>query len=363
MRDNNFRIIRHIAATAVIFSHAFSLNGGYAYLSNEPLKLYAGMSFAEIAVNIFFIASGFLVTQSILSRGSVTSFILSRALRIYPALVTVVCLTALVFGPVVSTLSLSEYFSYKYVFSYVFFDGLALSPFHTRFALPGVFVGNPVPSVVNGSLWTLPWEVWMYIALAGLLLARADRGKTLAVLWVALMTVHALETFDVVAFRSYDGIALRFSAYFFTGAFFYRYRAALPLNLTRQLVVTIMFIAVTLLVRNAVLLPIFLSHTVLFLALYQPLVVRRLSGGADFSYGIYLYSYPVQQLVVYKMGRHDPYFHTLIALALTLPLAALSWYLVERPTLGLKPRIIDFASGLLCRDRDTFLLRRSRSCD
>lgn len=347
--ENNFRIIRHVAATAVIFSHAFIVNGGLENLIHEPMEGATGVSLAELAVDIFFVASGFLVTQSILTRGSLVAYSISRGLRIYPALIVVVCLSALVLGPLVTALPASEYFSTRSVFSYIFFDASALDPFHTRFELPGVFTGNPYPAVVNASLWTLPWEVWMYILLAGIFVARLLRSAGLATIWLLLMAGHAASMFDIIDFGLRGEIALRFLSYFFTGALFYRYRDMLPLTPFRQAILTAVFVVVTLMARNAVLLPIFLAHTTLFLALHKPLVVKRLSKGADFSYGLYLYAYPVQQLLVMALGPHDPYLHTLLAFALTVPLAAFSWYLIEKPALALKPILIARSDSLLSR--------------
>lgn len=354
--ENNFRIVRHIAATAVIFSHAFIVNGGLENLAHEPLEAATSVSLAELAVNIFFITSGFLVTQSILTRGALTQYFVSRALRIYPALIMVVCLSALALGPLVTVLSANEYMTTKSVYAYIVYDASALNPFRMRYELPGVFPDNPYPNVVNASLWTLPWEIWMYILLAGLFAARLLRGVGLAVFWVVLMGGHAAVAFDIADFGLWGEIALRFMASFFTGALFYRYRSWIVLTPLRQAIVTLVFVIVTLWVQNAVLLPFFLAHTTLFLALYPPLVMKSLSEGADFSYGIYLYAYPIQQLLVMLLGPHDPYLNTLLAFLLTVPMAALSWYLVEKPALGLKPVLmvrVDTAIGRLAEWRSS----------
>lgn len=339
--DNNFRIIRHVAASAVIFSHAFVLVDGVDNLVNEPLEGLTGVSFAELAVNIFFVASGYLVTQSILSRGSLVTYLISRGLRIYPALIAVVFLTALVLGPLVTSLSISEYFTTKSVYAYIFYDASALQPFKMRFELPGVFTTNPYPNAVNASLWTLPWEIWMYLVLAGLFVLRLLRGAWLMVFWLLVMACHAAAMFDIIELGVHGEIALRFLAYFFSGALFYKYQKLLPLTLSRQIAMTAIFTVFTFGVQNATLLPLFVAHTTLFLAFYRPIVVRRLSKGADISYGIYLYAYPVQQALVMFLGPHDPYLNTLLSFIITAPLAALSWYYVEKPALALKPILID----------------------
>lgn len=349
-RENNFRIIRHSAAVAVILSHSFVLTLGIENLGREPLKAATGISFAEIAVNIFFVVSGFLVAQSIMSRRSLVAYAISRILRIYPALITVVCLTAFVLGPILTTLPLAEYFGAKSVYGYVVYNSAALHPLGMRFSLPGVFEDHPYPGVVNASLWTLPWEVWMYIVLALLFLTRLLRPRgRFVILWSGVMVVHLVIAFGLFEPSAGIAIAVRFLSYFFTGSLFFICRDRLRLTTGRQIIFTTVFVLWALVLRNDALLPFFLAHTTLFLSLYPPLVARRFCDGPDLSYGVYLYAYPVQQVLVSLMGRHDPYLNAALSLALTLPLAALSWYLVEKPALGLKGRLITWAGTASCR--------------
>ncbi len=93
-RDNNFSLIRIIAAFAVLITHSFALAIGTG--EAEPFQKFLGMTMGTIAVDIFFITSGFLVTSSLLTRQSVIEFVWARVLRIYPALLVMLCLT--VFG-------------------------------------------------------------------------------------------------------------------------------------------------------------------------------------------------------------------------------------------------------------------------
>jgi peptidoglycan/LPS O-acetylase OafA/YrhL len=335
-RGNNFRLIRHCAAAAVIFSHAFQLTAGPGGIADEPLYRLVGKTCAEIAVDVFFVTSGYLVSQSLFTRGSLAAYALARALRIYPALIAVVALTAFALGPAVTTLPLRDYFSLRPVYSYVVFDAAALSPFHLRAALPGVFESNPWPDVVNGSLWTLPWEVWMYLSLGAIFALKLFRGPWLAAFWAAALLLHLLCACGWLSLSPFAAIASRFVVYFYSGVAFSRYRDHLSITFERQAVVTILFVAATAMLRNDALLPVFLTSTIMFLALNERLVVARLSEGADLSYGIYLYAYPIQQILVSMLGPHDPYLDAAIALTLTVPLAAMSWAMIEKPALDLK---------------------------
>jgi peptidoglycan/LPS O-acetylase OafA/YrhL len=338
-KDNNFRIIRHVAAAAVIFSHAFIVNYGYEALKQEPFKATFGASIAEIAVNVFFIVSGFLVTNSLLSRGNLADFFASRALRIYPGLIVLVLLSALVLGPLTTELPLAQYFSHRPVYSFIVYDSLAISPFHIRYGLPDVFPSLPYPDVVNASIWTLPWEIWMYLSLAAMFVVGLLRRP---LLWAVPIYAGYVAT-EAGLFQDHIMVMIgfRFLAFFYSGALASIYRDKIPLSPLLAAVFAAAFIFVTWLIRKPYLLPFLLAYTVMFLAYYPALITKKLSHGADISYGIYIYAYPIQQLLVWKFGPHDPYLHSVIALAITLVPAYLSWTYIESPSLALKSRIRD----------------------
>ena len=152
-RENNFDSVRLIAAAAVIYGHAHPL-------TQTPDRVFWGNSVESFAVKVFFVISGFLITASWLSDPSPFRYFAKRALRIFPALAVVVAVSALVLGPLVTTLPLSSYFASPQVPAY--FSNIALRPVYY---LPGVFDRLPYPGAVNGSLWSLPAEFAMYLLL------------------------------------------------------------------------------------------------------------------------------------------------------------------------------------------------------
>ena len=160
-RQNSFHLLRLIAASAVLYSHSFPLTSGDKH--TEPLRAAWGCTFGSIAVDLFFLISGMLVTMSLVRRGSALDFAKARFFRIWPGLTVAVLLTVLVLGPAFTTVALSTYFTAKetaryVVLNLVLFKGIA-------YVLPGVFATNAWPSAINGSLWTLPSEVRCYAAL------------------------------------------------------------------------------------------------------------------------------------------------------------------------------------------------------
>jgi peptidoglycan/LPS O-acetylase OafA/YrhL len=345
-KENNFRIIRHLAAAIVIYSHAFIVNEGMAAASaREPFKAMFGISIGEIAVDVFFVVSGFLVTHSLMSRGSLADFFLSRTLRIYPALIVLALLSAFVLGPLTTDLPLSQYFSSKAVYGFAILDSLMLTPIHIRFSLPGVFANLPYPDVVNASLWTLPWELWMYWVLAALFATGLLRRP---LLWaVPIYTAYILAEFNLLNVSALALISVRFLAFFYAGALLSIYRDRISLSPVILIAATLSFCIGTWWSHNAFLLPPLTAYGVIFFAYHPSLVVRKFSHGADLSYGIYILAYPVQQLLVWAFGPHDPYLHTFVALALTITPAYFSWTFIESPCIELKKR---FRSKMIAKD-------------
>ena len=159
-RDNNFNLVRLMAAGLVLVSHSWPLTG----TPGEPLERVAGFSLGHLGVDIFFVVSGFLVTGSLLDR-PMRSFLRARALRIFPALAANAFGTALVIGPFVTALPLAGYFTTWDTWRYALQNSLTW-PMGVCWTLPGVFLGNPGGHAVNGALWSLPWELTMYVLLA-----------------------------------------------------------------------------------------------------------------------------------------------------------------------------------------------------
>lgn len=163
-RENNLNLIRIIAALAVLVTHSFALFYGSG--EAEPFRKSLGITIGSIAVDVFFLTSGFLVTASLLKKQNAIEFIWARFLRIYPGLIVMLFLTALIISPLVSTIDLQSYYSSKDLWIYMLKGMTILKGF--SYNLPGVFESNPYEGAVNGSLWTLRYEVYMYALLVTL---------------------------------------------------------------------------------------------------------------------------------------------------------------------------------------------------
>ncbi|CAN7364552.1 acyltransferase family protein [Duganella sp. LjRoot269] len=345
-KDNNFNLIRILAALAVLFTHSFALSG-----SVEPLRDSLGMTMGSFAVDIFFIASGFLVTGSLLKRQSLIEFCWARLLRIYPALLVALLLTVLVLGPLFTTLPLHQYFASKVVYIYLVKNLLLVAG--TNFILPGVFENNPYPGAVNGSLWTMPYEVRMYLILAVSWLAlRLKRQFRLRAMTWAILASTVIAGIATLAEYLASGAAGQFERLFFMffcGASYYVCRDRIELK--RPL----FYAMVALLLGSAVWgkQPFFVVYTLslaylLFYLAYVPGgMLRRYNLVGDYSYGTYIYAFPVQQAVAALLPGCSAGTMILLSGAVTLALAALSWHLLEQRALALKGRATSSTHRLL----------------
>jgi peptidoglycan/LPS O-acetylase OafA/YrhL len=156
-RDNNLNLIRMIAASAVLVSHAFPIALGEG--TPEPLKAGFGYSLGTLSVFAFFIISGFLIAASYERSSSRRRFLAARTLRLFPGLIVSLLLVAFVMGPVVTTLPVVQYLSDPDTYRFILRNTALISP---QYTLPGVFETNPYPTV-EGSIWTLVYEVLCYV--------------------------------------------------------------------------------------------------------------------------------------------------------------------------------------------------------
>jgi peptidoglycan/LPS O-acetylase OafA/YrhL len=306
---NSFDLLRLLAAVAVIAFHADVLAGRTPWSVGE-------INLGFLGVGAFFVISGYLVTDSRLRSDTFRVFLVKRLLRIEPALIVSLILTAFLVGPLVTSLPLGEYLRNKGAFLYVAKNSLL---YPAAYGLPGVFEHNLAPGVVNGSLWTLRVEFTLYLALG--LLGAAKLLKPLTMAAIALVLASAAFALQAVPHTISPGlvrtslIGAQYAFLFFAGALLRLFDRPLPawslgsalLLLTPAWILGLPILVVWLGSRRSIRLP------------------------ADLSYGLYIYAFPVQQLLA---------SHGLLSfwtsLAATLPFAAASWFVVERPALRLK---------------------------
>jgi peptidoglycan/LPS O-acetylase OafA/YrhL len=322
---NNFNLIRLVAAWMVIYSHAWPITG-----TNGPDLvgwLCRTKSAGELAVDTFFLVSGFLVAAS-RERHSVKDFLAARALRILPALLVAVLLTTLVMGPLVTTDP--HYLRSPITWSYLWRNA---SLWRAEFWLPGVFEHLP-RTAVNGSLWTLPVEGRLYLLLLLAGLVGMLRPKRFFVAWSLAIAGAAGFAWWRAPLPDYLSELLWVTAFFITGtlAWVWRHRIRLsPWPLLALLPLAWMMRGTPLFAGAYFL---FVAYGVLVLGFLARLPVLR---RVDLSYGVYLYGWPMQQLA-FVVGATSVLSNIMLATVLAGACAALSWNLIEYPALQLKSK-------------------------
>jgi peptidoglycan/LPS O-acetylase OafA/YrhL len=329
-RDNNFNLLRMIAATAVLVSHAYPIALGTG--APEPLSAVLHINLGTVAVLTFFAISGYFISKSFHEGANSLEFWTARVLRLYPALLVVLLVTILVMGPACTTENLWAYFTDRRVFSYLERN---LSLIRLQYDLPGVFHDNPYPDAINGSLWTLVYEVACYamVALTARLGLAASKGRFIAFLGMYFISYAALECFGLDGNARIRGIH-ELSLPFVLGMVLYQFRQRLPLSA----VLCGLLGAVALLTYGS---PRFYEAFVLswsyliFYVGYLPIrPLKAYNQLGDYSYGMYLYAFPCEQLAVGMWKGISPLELIAISFPATLVCAVLSWHLLEKSALA-----------------------------
>ncbi len=336
--DNNFKLLRLVAATGVILSHSILLSGS---LSNS-----SAWALGYISVNSFFFISGFLVFASLIHRNNLKHYVQARALRIFPGLIACVTLCTLMIGLGSPEVDLTEYFSSSQTFGFWLKNSLLIVG-EVQTTLPTtVFQNNPLPDEVNTPLWTLQYELLMYAILAFLFFIVTRLHKNTETHWrylIGCLTIVSMILFlvNVIMYQPLSGFTanlMRFSAMFFFGASCYLFRRKIPLGLP---IVCAVFLLLVLSFTSRV-----LFTSVFYLALGYLLLcaaylptgrIRKFNRCGDYSYGLYIYAFPIQQYYIYLYPSIEPIILFFASMLTTLPLAALSWHFIERPALSIKP--------------------------
>lgn len=321
-RSNNLNLVKFIAALFVIISHAYPLCKGAEY--NDILSDLSrnSIAFGSLAVAIFFMSSGFFVTKSLLKSKDSKKYLHNRFIRIFPPLWFTLIVCILVCGLFFSTYNLGKYFLsidfLKYCLNFI------LIPIHN---LPGVFMNNIYPGVVNGPLWTLPIEFVCYLVL--LLAYKLNLVNKKSYKYVALLVI--------VAFVGINLIPLSIKGYiqpcflFFWGSFYWIYRDKITMNNTYFLISLVAFVLLIVLGYGQVASFLFVPYLTLYIAFCLPQCNNRLASLGNLSYDIYLCGWPIQQMIISLFGGSMLVgMNILISIPLSILVGYISYSLVEK---------------------------------
>lgn len=332
-RDNNFNLIRLLAAIGVFVSHTVMITQG-----REAVPQFM-WSLGTISVWVFFAISGFLIAASFERRASLGSFAAARCLRIFPALIVCVLVTVFVLGPSQSSLGIVGYFADPQTYRFLFGN---ISLFGETRELQGVFTKHPA-HYAQITFWSLKYEVLCYAALVVLGLAGIFRSKSdfgffffiATVFWLVLVFVEncvqgllpePIYTFNKLAFVFMLGM----------GAYAYRDHIYLSGLIVAVLVIATWFLWWTPVFH--VLVPLTVAYGVLWAAFVPCGRIREFNRLGDYSYGVYIFGVPIQQVMFSALGDQSPFSNFVFSIGPTLGLAMVSWHMIEKPSLALRSR-------------------------
>ena len=330
-KENNFKIIRLLAAFLVLTGHAYILTGPPA-----PVLLFSATQ--RLGIIIFFTVGGYLITESWERDPHYIRYLIKRIFRIFPALIACIFLTVFVFGPVLSTRTIRQYFSDRSVWDYL--KNIFL---YVTYTLPGVFNENPVSSVINGSLWSLPVEFFMYLLIPLLCTAGKKAGRAVPVLLTVFMCAlssyrHIVRPeWRLVIYGVDLGQALEVVPYYLIGNVAASVKQKKLWNL--QVAWLFLFFCQSLAISDAwgsVLSFAVVPYIVFSFAFVErPIGIRKKYRWTEISYGLYLYGFFVQQFIIERMLRRGISLQANQVIALSLLVAGvMAWIsanLIEKP--------------------------------
>lgn len=333
--SNNFDLIRLMASLAVMVGHSFGITGSHEM--EAMLRFTHRESFGSLAVYGFFLISGLLVTASYVKQDSPRRFVALRLLRIYPGAIACAAFIGLVVAPMFSSVTLASYYSSDGTWRWLAHNLSLIGGVGA--ALPQVFSNNPLHGAAYPNVWTLPIELECYaiVLLAGLSgLIRSRAGVTVAVSIAGLMFAYfAVHPPRHMTLGNFFVVGLGYSFYpvpfFLLGMLLYAFRDRVKLHWLPAAILLAIYLPIREDRWGGLLLYPTLVYGLLWLA--SAPFLRRFKPRHDYSYGIYLYGFVVQQAVTAVCPGLDHNTSLVVAIPVTVMLASLSWHFVECPSL------------------------------
>ncbi|AZP80875.1 acyltransferase family protein [Mycobacterium avium] len=331
-RANALNAWRLVLASGVILWHSFPLTGRMPW---APFVQLLGLG----CVDGFFAVSGYLIVSSWLRNPHPAQYFTARCLRILPGLWICLILTAFVIAPIgvgAQGGSAAKLLMSGAPIEYVLKDSAV---WMFKFDIGGTPRDIPVAGIWNGSLWTLGWEVLCYIGVAvfGMLGLLSRRWFVPGILILALSWSVFLPAWGGI--HAIASNAARFAVMFSAGALLYQFRNVIPARWSFDAVGLIIVVVSSAVLPNYRLVAA-LPMAYLIIASGSLIHNQRMRFRTDLSYGVYIYAFPIQQvLVLCGFAEINPIAFCAISVAAILPLAALSWFLVEKPALSWKSRL------------------------
>lgn len=339
-KSNNFDFVRLVLALTVAIVHATTLSGG----GGRVLSSVSQYLNSEVAVDSFFVISGFLIFMSYESSQSITNYINKRVRRIFPGYITVILICA-IFLSLISSSTLSEYFNVEFI-KYIIFNILTLNFLHP--SLPGVFEGSRM-SAVNGALWTIKIEVMFYmiVPFISIIISKYKSHKLLILTGVYILSV--IYTLIMLYFYSSEKMEIFLKlerqlpgqlAFFISGGIIYCFYDYFHKN---SLLLVLISIIVMITHINIIDMYVLYPASLAVIVLYFSSIFKYIGNWGrygDLSFGVYIWHFPIIQVFVFYELFSSPVIGSLMLFISILSAAYFSWHLVEKRYLYLSSHYI-----------------------
>ena len=332
-----FDALRLLLSLWVFVLHSFAVCWGAEFAGEFAANPLHRIIITPV-LPMFFIVSGYLVTGSAIRTKSILTFLSFRALRIAPALVVEVTLSAVVLGPWLTEKSLSEYFTDPLFIKY--FLNITGS---LHFFLPGLFAHNPVNGIVNLNLWTLKPEFYCYLFISLLIFSKLMFSRKYFSL-LGLLVLFAAAAYVVGGKNLQNFVAVADWKFlilgFILGCSAYHWNDRIVVTGGRAMIAVLVACLAFAYPPLIILGLLAATYLIVYLGMRKLYLPGFLRNG-DYSYGIYLFGFPIQQTLVYFLPSEftNGLIVLVFGLPLTLAVAMFSWNFVEKPTLKLKNRL------------------------
>jgi len=330
--DNFFTPLRLLFASLVVIGHSFVI------ALRDPLSepnIFYHYTFSYLAVNLFFIASGFLVTKSMLYRGDVVEYGSARFLRIYPGLFIHMVFVMLIIGPLATSLPWREFFTHPDFLSQ---PALVLTFISAQMNLPGIFESN-AEQMGSAPLWTLRYEILAYIGTAILFAFGFMKKKWMVLAQFILPAIgwiiaHATGLFDQLPGTGQN--ILRFGIAYGLGAVIFAYRDRLKFHLLGIPVIIGLAALTSSFQAFEITMNLMLAYMIMWVAYVKAPKLNFLKKLSDVSYGVYIYHWCLLQLIFMWFPKLSVAALFIITFPITYLIATLSWHFIEKPMLTKK---------------------------
>lgn len=339
-RNNSFTIMSIIMSIMIIIFHSYALfynNGKTDFFSN----LLGYENTGSIVVSIFFIISGFMIPTSLKNSKSLKQYFYKRIKKIIPPLFLCLLVSGLVIAPLVSKVNYLNYLFHPGNYFYYIFDNIFFIK-NTVFRIGNAFINNPYPAVINGSIWTLKHQFFMYILIVPIFyLFLKDDKKYYYLIYLLMFIIVVLSylgCLDVIykfldhrlgfiGIFSEGKMLVRFTYYFMVGVFINKYIDKIPVNIPCVLVAILSIV----LTHKSDVLPFICLICLPYLTIVLGTIKCPIKI-TDISYHIYIWAFPIQQLIIYLWFKQlNIYSYMLLSIFITVLISYISYYLTEYP--------------------------------